>query len=222
MNINGAIIEDEAGELVCMICHRRKFGPRGYIPCACESEGRVEVPARFRGSADKQPRPAQSAAWNTAMAWAEALGPRTRTGLYLWGPPGSGKTTLAWALMEIAAKKALSTLGYEMPHLLATAREAMKLEADAPGRACREVKLLLLDDLGAERFTEFAAQTVGEIITYRYSQHLPTLFTSNLSPERLREPSTPWLGSYADERIAERIREMCQPVFVGGKQRGKL
>ena len=74
-----------------------------------------------------------------------------------------------------------------------------------------EANILILDDLGAEKSSEFALQSLYVIIDQRYSEIRPTIITSNLS-----------LGEIAEkvgDRIASRIAGMCKVIELKGKDR---
>ncbi len=65
------------------------------------------------------------------------------------------------------------------------------------------IKLLILDDMGTEKPTEWANERLFEVIDNRYNENLPTVITTNLLPE-------PHLKKIVGDRIYDRIREMCK------------
>ena len=73
-------------------------------------------------------------------------------------------------------------------------------------------KLLIVDDLGAERETGFAVEKVYDIIDSRYRAKLPMILTTNLSLEEMKKATD---LRYA--RIYDRIFELCYPVQFTGK-----
>lgn len=76
------------------------------------------------------------------------------------------------------------------------------------------VPLLVLDDVGAEKTTDYVLQSAYLIFNRREQNEMPIYGTSNLSLEEI--------GRKLDDRIASRIRGMCHVVAVGGDdQRGK-
>ena len=77
--------------------------------------------------------------------------------------------------------------------------------------------LLVLDDFGVERGTEFMQEIREFIINARYQCVKPLTITTNLSMQEIRARS-----SLVEKRLASRIAEMCIPVFVGGKDRRVL
>jgi DNA replication protein DnaC len=77
-----------------------------------------------------------------------------------------------------------------------------------------ETQLLVLDDLGAEKASEYVLDRLYLIINGRYENDLPTLITTNLGLEQLRQQVGP--------RIVSRISEMCMPIdFPSGDYRLK-
>lgn len=70
----------------------------------------------------------------------------------------------------------------------------------------KETDVLLLDDLGAEKSTEWTQAILFEIIDYRYNNNRPIIITTNCLPEELKEK----IG----ERSVDRLREMCKLVTI--------
>ena len=70
--------------------------------------------------------------------------------------------------------------------------------------------MLILDDLGAEKVTEYVRQSLYTLINKRYLDNLPTFFTSNLSLDEI--------AARLDDRISSRIFEMCgAPIDLGNE-----
>ncbi len=76
-------------------------------------------------------------------------------------------------------------------------------------RDYKENYLLILDDLGAEKSSEWTREKLFEIIDYRYNELLPTLITTNCIPEELKEK--------VGDRVYDRLREMCVLVPINTK-----
>lgn len=70
----------------------------------------------------------------------------------------------------------------------------------------KHADVLILDDLGAEKPTEWTQAVLFEIIDYRYNSNLPIIITTNCLPEELKEK----IG----ERSVDRLREMCKLVTI--------
>lgn len=74
--------------------------------------------------------------------------------------------------------------------------------------------LLIIDDLGIERNTEYALEQVYAVIDERYKAGLPVIITTNLTMDELRRPA-----DVAHARIYSRVLEMCTPVQITGEDR---
>jgi primosomal protein DnaI len=90
--------------------------------------------------------------------------------------------------------------------------------------AVKNVKVLIFDDIGAENLNPYLRDDVlGNILQHRMSEHLPTIFTSNLSMDELEQHMgyTPKGGgeSLKARRIMERIRHFATPLEIRGKNR---
>lgn len=131
-------------------------------------------------------------------------------GLLFYGTVGTGKTYVA---AEIA--NALINMG--KPVLMTNfSRIINKLQSSFEGRqeyidGLNEFDLLILDDLAAERQTEYVLENVFNIIDARYRAKKPFIITTNLSIEQLKNPE-----NIATARIYDRILERCFPVKVKG------
>ena len=74
--------------------------------------------------------------------------------------------------------------------------------------------LLIIDDLGAERKTEYMVEHVFNIIDSRYRSGLPMIITTNLTADELKKPQ-----AIEYSRIYDRVLERCHPVKVEGVSR---
>jgi DNA replication protein DnaC len=110
----------------------------------------------------------------------------------LLGNVGSGKTHAAVALARMIHESGGSVM---FRSALALIDELKPGGAEGAQERALVVDLLLLDDLGYERHTDFAADRVSRVITDRYDQERPTIVTSNLSPEALEAEVGPRLWS---------------------------
>ena len=143
-----------------------------------------------------------------------------QAGLLFMGNSGVGKTHLAIAAM----KQAIKTTGvrakyYDTRGLLTQIRSTYNsltktAEMDII-RPVMEADLLILDDLGAERLTDWVEETMNVIVNSRYNAKLPTIFTSNYEDVPDREEMNSLLVRVGF-RLHSRLREMCEFLEYDG------
>ena len=147
--------------------------------------------------------PGTAAALATCQAYAVDL-----TGwLVLAGGYGSGKTHLAAGIAHAARGQGLSTHFAVAPdlldHLRATYAPTSPVSYDAVFEGIRTVDLLVLDDLGAEAPTPWAAEKLYQLLNYRYIYRLPTVVTTNRDLDVLEGRLASRLG---DRRLCRHVR----------------
>lgn len=133
-------------------------------------------------------------------------------GLLLYGTVGTGKSYMAAAVAnELIDQgyKVYMTNFARLVKLLQGTFEKQKLIDDL-----NRYSLLIIDDLGAERKSEFMQEQVFNIIDARYRAGLPAIITTNLDIEEIKKPAD--IGS---GRIYDRILERCHPIEVTGISR---
>ena len=149
-----------------------------------------------------------SKAMDVCKRYAEKVG-ELNFGLLLFGEPDAGKTYMATCVANAAIEKGLLTVCRSMPEVVENVRDTEEMVL------LRSARLLVLDDLGAERDTRYGQEVVYALIDYRYDHKKPTIFTTNLSRDELAKPSTVQAA-----RIYNRVLEMCYPVeVVTGRKR---
>lgn len=139
--------------------------------------------------------------YNTCWNFCESFS-RDSRGLRLIGPYGSGKTHLAAAIIHKLAENGVKSYFAVVPELL----DIMRRDYDDNNAMWRNVEyasLLVLDDLGAERPTEWTREQLYRLINSRYETLLPTVITTNYSTKDLVER----IG----QRIVSRLVEMTTP-----------
>lgn len=183
------------------------------VECDCLEERRrrklwdaAGVGGHFRSCtfASYPGRPAASA---KVQAW---LNEPARPSLYLWGGFGGGKTSLAVAaLRTVILERGVRGVFTTTPDLLAEIRTSFD-RAEVADRTdlMRTVPFLVLDDIGAERVTDWVAERLFLIVNYRHDHVLPTVFTSNLTLQTL--------AKHIGDRTLNRVSEMSAVVHVDG------
>jgi DNA replication protein DnaC len=151
-----------------------------------------------------------------------------KPGLLLVGPPGTGKTHLAVAALRLLIGRGHEGIFFDYQNLLERIRsgynETLGTSNREAYRTALESEVLLLDDLGAHRVTDWVEDTVTAIVTYRYNHRKPLIATTNLADpdisgslfEKSPLQTTHSLRTTLEERIGERARsrlfEMCKVI----------
>ena len=220
-------------------CYVEVFGAIRKPPCLCkcakEARDREEEMRRQREFAEKVKRfrsigfpesemskwnfaaddgsnPKMSAAMQNYVQHFEEFRKQGK-GLLLFGSVGTGKTFLA-----ACAANALIDKG--VPCLVTNfARIANTVQGLFEGRqeyydSLNKFPLLVIDDLSAERKTEYMQEIVFNVIDARYRAKLPLIVTTNLTREELQNPA-----DITYQRIFSRLFEMCTPIEIAGNDR---
>lgn len=169
---------------------------------AQDAEARLErfidasriIPSRYREAAIETPLPDGS--------------------LYLTGPAGTGKTHAAAATaLDALLANSRAVQWINVPSLLASLRASFNTgEAmPTPAEMVRYSDLVVLDDLGAERPTEWAREVLYALINEIYEREVRVIITSNVPPAKLKDA----LG----DRVVSRLAETCTVVTFTGPDR---
>ena len=142
--------------------------------------------------------------------WKEAY--RNNTGLLLFGDVGTGKSFFAGCIANALLDQDVPVLMTSFPTILNQLTGVYPEERVDFINSLNDYDLLIIDDLGVERSTEFAMEQMFEVIDRRYRSGNPMIITTNLTLEQLRNPS-----DLAHARIYERILERCAPILFSGE-----
>ena len=132
-------------------------------------------------------------------------------GLILWGSVGTGKSYLAGCIANALMEKEISVCMTNFALILNDLAASFKDRNEYISRLC-SFPLLILDDFGMERGTEYGLEQVYNVVDSRYRSRKPLIVTTNLTLEELQNPEdTP------HARIYDRLIEMCTPVRITGE-----
>jgi len=149
-------------------------------------------------------------------------------GLVLAGDTGSGKTHLAVAALKAIIDKGHQGIFFDYQNLLDRIRSSYDKTSGSGDRAvynsAMECDVLLLDDLGSHRVTEWVEDIVTSIITYRYNHKKTLIVTTNLDPKGTAGYKTEGgtqvpkkgLSEVIGTRASSRLLEMCREVNLFG------
>ena len=227
-----------------MVVHVRN-GARFVSECVCRRDRvlrqrleRSGIPRKYTGVrlADFQTK-----GMDPSIGWAATFArgivttwPMVDRGLLLCGTCGVGKTHLAAAMLaELVAERGASGRFWDVSELLVQLKRGFNREAAAsdetPIRSegsmfeeMKRVDVLVLDDLGADRATDWAFDEVRLMISGRYNAGLLTVLTSNfpnLGPGEGRAVGgvkQETLGDRVGARTWSRLQEMCRPMEMVG------
>lgn len=134
-------------------------------------------------------------------------------GLLLWGDVGTGKTFYASCIANAVINQgmpALVTNFGRLTNIIGGTFEGKQNYIDS----LNDFELLVIDDLGVERRSEYMQEMIYNIIDSRYRSGLPLIITTNLSLDEIKKPA-----EMAYTRIYDRVLEMCHPIQIAGNSR---
>lgn len=233
----------EDGLLHCSVCHKRvqtrirvEFMQLDrVVPCICDCQKKeleAEEMRKKQEEFDRQRRLCFSetnmASWtfenddrknpklsDAMQRYAEGFSDfrKEGKGLLLYGTVGTGKTYYAACIANRLIDKGYKVL------MTNFARLTNQIQGTYEGKQemideLNRYHLLVIDDLGAERKSEYMQEMVFNIIDSRYRSGLPFIITTNLTAEEIKKPQE---VSFA--RIYDRILERCFPIEVSGISR---
>ncbi|MBK7706194.1 MAG: ATP-binding protein [Acidobacteria bacterium] len=203
---------------------------KGARPCVCRQRKKtqtsdlekVRLPKRYEACHFHNYRaatPSQERAFKYASKLALDY-PAVDRGLLLMGTVGVGKTHLAVSILKGLTERGFSCLFYEFGALLKEIQDSYnpstqtsELKVLAP---ILETEILVLDEIGASKPTEWVRDTMAHIINSRYNDRKLTIFTTNYLDER-RNDREETLEDRLGVRLRSRLFEMCRTVSIIGE-----
>jgi DNA replication protein DnaC len=173
------------------------------------------IPPKYRGVSFDRPPVSDlgPAAVEAIRTYVGELGENLRVGRGIWlmGDVGTGKTTLAMLVSRMALEAGNSVAIYSLPRLLSRIRRTYDAEAGEQSyldffERLTSVDLLHLDDLGAEKSSDWVLEQLYAIVNQRYESQRSIIVTTNLQEPELREQ----IG----ERTVSRLAEICDQYVI--------
>lgn len=219
----------------CPICNDTRWksieedGVERVVRCDCWRDALIErllgaarIPPRFARTELDMYLPdtdSQRLALKKARQFVDSF-PVVDKGLLFHGPYGVGKTHLAVGILKaIVRKTGAKAYFFETPELLRQVRNTYNAQVDETEmgilRPIIDADILVLDDLGTEKTSEWVQETLGLLINSRYNTRRPTILTSNLhDPLDSSDPNSFMFQIGA--RTRSRLLEMCEWVEIQG------
>jgi DNA replication protein DnaC len=202
---------------------------KGVRRCRCLESARVErllaearIPKRYE-HCDLDSYVTRNESQKSAKIWVQRFldkYPRVDNGLLFLGTCGVGKTHLAVALLkQVVKEKGDGGLFYDFRDLLREIQASWNSVSQTSEwdvlRPVLDARILVLDELGANKPTEWVRDTIAHIINCRYNDKRLTIFTSNFLdvPTKTGEET---LTDRIGVRLRSRLYEMCREVEIHG------
>lgn len=133
-------------------------------------------------------------------------------GYLFWGPVGTGKSYLAACIANALLEKEVTV---KMTNFNTILNDLFAAEDKTEYiRSLNGYELLIIDDLGVERSSEYALENIFSVIDWRYRSGKPLIITTNLPLAQLKRET-----KIEKKRIYDRILERCIPVKIDGVRR---
>lgn len=241
----GDYINDEDGLLYCGNCHTKKqtrinlLGEERTPFCMCKCKAEQAEKERQKEELRKKVDKYQGMAFDDRemLKWnfenddgenptlTEALKryvekfPRLvkeGKGLLLHGDVGTGKTFAAVSVANALIQKGYPCRATDFSRIVREINSTFDKKQEYLDEFNRYA-LLIIDDLGVERDSEYVREIVWSVIDSRSRSGLPFIITTNLNIEEIKNPD-----SVEKKRIYSRILGCCHPIYVGGRDRRKM
>lgn len=137
-------------------------------------------------------------------------------GYLLWGGVGTGKSYFAGCIANALMEKEIAVRMTNFALILNDLTASFEGRNDYITQLCRAM-LLIIDDFGMERSTEYGLEQVYNVIDSRYRSRKPLIVTTNIPLHDLQHPL-----DTAHARIYDRLLEMCAPIRFSGENFRKI
>jgi len=228
-NIRPEISEEPADCQVCLGTGMEIVPGKGARVCQCRNRDshstfldRAKLPRRYSDCHFhnyKPDNPSQERAFKFATSLAMEY-PAVDQGLIFMGTVGVGKTHLAVSILKGLTERGFTCLFYEFGTLLKEIQDSYnsntrtsELGVLAP---VLNAQILVLDELGASKPTDWVRDTMAHIINTRYNDQKLTIFTTNYLDERKNDREET-LEDRIGVRLRSRLFEMCRTVEISGR-----
>lgn len=202
---------------------------KGARACQCRTRDshsslldRVNLPRRYIGChfhSYKPQHPSQERAFKFASKLTMEY-PAVDQGIILMGTVGVGKTHLAVSILKGLTERGFSCLFYEFGSLLKEIQDSYNSHTQASELGVLapvfNAQVLVLDELGASKPTDWVRDTMAHIINTRYNDQKLTIFTTNYLDERKNDREET-LEDRIGVRLRSRLFEMCKTVELSGQ-----
>lgn len=151
---------------------------------------------------------------DACLRFAETFDRKDRYGLLLWGNVGTGKSFMSAAIANRVIERGFTALQTDIGSIVTT-RESSFDDRKRNLDRLMGYDLLLIDDLGAQRSTDYMMEQVYAVIDGRYRAGKPMVISTNMDAEQIatRRDNGQW------GRVIDRILEVCYPLEFKGKSR---
>lgn len=221
--------------IYCSKCHTPRQNSTGYILCKCqeeeinreiakqEHENFLAKVAQLKKNGlpdeslydytfknDNGMNPEIKFAHKYVENWDEMKS--TSTGLLIWGNVGTGKSFFAGCIANALLEQGVSVYMTNFARILNALTGMYSTNRNEYIEKLNQYSLLIIDDLGIERNSEFAMEQIFNLIDSQYRSKKPMIITTNLTLEEIKKPN-----DLARLRIYDRILERCIPIKINNQ-----
>lgn len=155
---------------------------------------------------------------------ADLLAGKKSNSLFITGNIGTGKTHLAASIANELIKNGQPVIFGTLINLLTEVKDSYSIDGEYESKIINKyskIGLLIIDDLGKERPSEWTLEKLFTIINNRYENNLPVIITTNYNREKLRERLACNKNYEIADSIISRLYEMCKGINITGKDKRK-